>query len=231
MASGAHSGLRVNQAVWSKRPTYEEILRDMETDYKVKLPDRVALQFYDSFAMTQFRELQQQTNESEAQKDEHRQEAVAQAANAEGVGRHELGQFVHQLHQQSKSANTELINGLNASAEHHRRTSQEQAAAFARQMAEEQLRMDSRMRTVQSSIDALATQPRVPEARAPPVQGTDELRMHVDDTASRILGHQGQQFGQLSQHLGGLTSEMVRNMREQNGHLSEMLHHLAQGQQ
>ena len=48
------SGL--SQALWSKRPTYEEILRDMDTDYKVRLPDRVALQFYDSFAMTQFRE-------------------------------------------------------------------------------------------------------------------------------------------------------------------------------
>ena len=68
------------------------------------------------------------------------------------------------------------------------------------------------MRTVQSSIEALANQPRVPEARAPPVQGTDELRMHVDDTAARILGEQGRQIGQLGQHLGGLSSEMVRNM-------------------
>ena len=79
--------MTINQAVWSKRPTYEEILRDMETDYKVKLPDHVALQSYDSFAMTQFREMQQQTNESEAQNDEHRREAVVTAAAGEGVGR------------------------------------------------------------------------------------------------------------------------------------------------
>ena len=84
------SGLQLNQAMWSKRPTYEEILRDMDKDYKVRLPDRVALQFYDSFAMTQFREMQQQTDESEAQKDEHRQTAFATAAADEGVGRHEL---------------------------------------------------------------------------------------------------------------------------------------------
>ena len=90
------------QALWSKRPTYEEILRDMETDYKVKIPDRVALQFYDSFAMTHFRELQQQTNESEVQKDEHRREAVVSAAADEGVGRQELQQFANQLHQQSQ---------------------------------------------------------------------------------------------------------------------------------
>ena len=42
--------MTINQAVWSKRPTYEEILRDMDKDYKVRLPGRVALQFYDSFA-------------------------------------------------------------------------------------------------------------------------------------------------------------------------------------
>ena len=108
------SGL--SQAVWSNRPTYEEILRDMETDYKVRLPDRVALQFYDSFAMTQFIEMQQQTNESAAQKDEHRREAVVSAAADEGVGRQELQQFANQLHQQSQQVNAELINNLNASA-------------------------------------------------------------------------------------------------------------------
>ena len=72
--------MTINQAVWSKRPTYEEILRDMEKDFKVRLPDRVALQFYDSFAMTKFRELQQEPTEGEAQKDEHKREAVVQAA-------------------------------------------------------------------------------------------------------------------------------------------------------
>ena len=63
---------RFNPALWSKRPTYEEVLRDLSQDYKVRLPDRVALQSYDSFAMTKFRALQQQTTESEEQKDEHR---------------------------------------------------------------------------------------------------------------------------------------------------------------
>ena len=90
MASGVH----INQALWSKRPTCEEILRNM-TDYRVKLPDRVALQFYDSCAMPQFREMQQQTNESEAQKDEHRRDAVVTAAANEGVGRQELQHFAN----------------------------------------------------------------------------------------------------------------------------------------
>ena len=47
--------MTIDQAVWSKRPTYEEILRDMDKDYRVRLPDRVALQFYDSFATTRLR--------------------------------------------------------------------------------------------------------------------------------------------------------------------------------
>ena len=140
-----------NQALWSKRPTYGEILRYMETDYNVKLPNRVALQFYDSFAMTHFREMQEQTNESEAQKDEHRREAVVSAAADEGVGRQELQQFANQLHQQGQHVNAELINNLNASAEHHRRGLEEQAAAFARQMAHERLLADNRMRTVQAT--------------------------------------------------------------------------------
>ena len=80
--------MTINQALWTKHPTYEEILRDMEKDYKVSLPDRVALQFYDSFAMTKFREMQEATTEGEAQKDEHRREAVVQAASDQGVGTH-----------------------------------------------------------------------------------------------------------------------------------------------
>ena len=71
--------------------------------------------------MTKFREMQQATNESEVQKDEHRREAVVQAASDQGVGRQELQQFVDQLHQQSSRANAELRGHLDASAEHHRR--------------------------------------------------------------------------------------------------------------
>ena len=79
--------MTVNQAQWSQRPAYEDMLCDVEKDYKVRLPDWVALQFYDSFAMAQFRQLQQQTNESEAQKDEHRLGACVASAVGEGARR------------------------------------------------------------------------------------------------------------------------------------------------
>ena len=36
---------------------HEAMLRDIEKGYKVKLPDRVALSFYDSFAHTQFQQM------------------------------------------------------------------------------------------------------------------------------------------------------------------------------
>ena len=59
----------VNTVEWSKRPTYEQILRDIDTDYKVKLPDRTAVQFYDSFAMSEFRNMQQEIEGSKIQAD------------------------------------------------------------------------------------------------------------------------------------------------------------------
>ena len=52
----------------------------------------------------------------------------------------------------------------------------------------------------------------MPEARAPPTQGNDEIRMHVDDTIARILGEHGRQFNAFGQHMSGLSGEMVRNL-------------------
>ena len=183
----------------------------------MRLPYREALQFDDSFEMAHFRELQQQTNDSEAQKDEHRREAVVTAAADEGVGRQELQQFANQLHQQSQHVNEGLINNLNASAAHARRGLEEQAAAFARQMAQERLMADNRMRMVHINIDALANQPRVPEARAPPTQGNNDKMMHMDDTVAQILGEHGRQSSAsghaFGQHMSGLSGEMVRRNR------------------
>ena len=57
---------------WVKRPTYEEIVRDLEKDYKVKLPDRAALNFYGSFAHTQFQAMQNQISTSQQNVDDAR---------------------------------------------------------------------------------------------------------------------------------------------------------------
>ena len=116
----------VNTVEWSKRPTYEQILRDIDTDYKVKLPDRTAVQFYDSFAMSEFRNMQQEIGGSKIQADTNRDEAMTQAAAEEGVSRQELVQFANHLNQQSTAANAELLQSLERTADSHRQTIQQQ---------------------------------------------------------------------------------------------------------
>ena len=70
-----------------KRPTYEEVVKDIEKDYKVKLPHRVALHVHDSFAMAQFREQQQAIVEGQQSADEARDQAMTQAADETGIGK------------------------------------------------------------------------------------------------------------------------------------------------
>ena len=76
----------------------------------VKLPDRVAPNFYDSFAMTQFREQQAALNGHADASDQHRDEAMRQAAGEAGDGptRHEFMQFAQQMASQAQGANATL---------------------------------------------------------------------------------------------------------------------------
>ena len=142
--------------MWTKRPTYEEVLGELERDYVVKLPDRVALNFYDSFAMGQFREQQAALNEHGAAADQHRGAAMETAAEENGVSKHEFMQFAKQVHEQSTGANAELQRGLQESAESHRRGLQQQADEFGRQLAEERVRNDQRDQLVRQSMADLA---------------------------------------------------------------------------
>ena len=72
---------------WTKRPTHEEVLKTVDKDFKVKLPDRTALSFYDSFAMGQFREMQQQIANSQQATDAGRDHAMTQAAEEQDTTR------------------------------------------------------------------------------------------------------------------------------------------------
>ena len=133
--------------MWTKRPTYEEALGQTGADYVRKLPDRVALQFYDLFAMTQFRGQQQAIDAHQANADEFRDEAMRQAAAETGDGgvtKHELKQFAQQLNSQSQDVSKQLQQGLQRSAQEHQRGLQRQAEEFGRQMAEERVRGDER---------------------------------------------------------------------------------------
>ncbi len=73
--------------LWTNKPTYEEVLQQIEKGYKVKLPNLVALEFHDSFAMPKFREQQQMITTHGAAADEQRDEAMGQAAAESGIGK------------------------------------------------------------------------------------------------------------------------------------------------
>ena len=162
--------------MWTKRPTYEEVLQQLEKDYVVKLPNRVALDFYDSFTMTQFREQQAALNQHAAAADENRDEAMRQTAGEEGPTRHEFMQFAQQMASQAQGANATLQQGLQQSAEHHQQSLQQQAAEFGRQLAEERVRQDQRDQFVQQQMAELTKQRQTPPAPTPPVPGMDEIR-------------------------------------------------------
>ena len=153
--------------MWTKRPTYEEVLKQLEKDYVVKLPNRVALDVYDSFTMTQFREQQAALNQHAAGADENRDEATRQTAGEEGPTRHEFMQFAQQMASQAQGANATLQAGLQQSAEHHQQSLQQQATEFGRQLAEERVRQDQRDqfctaangRTCQTASNSISTRP------------------------------------------------------------------------
>ena len=48
--------MAVDTGLWYKVPKYEDVVKAIEHDYKVKLPERTALQFWDSFALSQYKE-------------------------------------------------------------------------------------------------------------------------------------------------------------------------------
>ena len=89
---------------WTKTPTYEEIAADLEKDYKVKLPDRVALNFYDSFAHTQFQQMQHDISTSQQNVDNARDHAMSMAADDSDTSRHAILQHAAQMQQQNSAA-------------------------------------------------------------------------------------------------------------------------------
>ena len=103
--------------LWTKKPTYEEVLQQLEKDYKIKLPNRVALEFYDSFAMSKFREQQQMITTHGAAADEQRDEAMGQAAAESGIGKQGLLSFAQQMNQQSQHVNEQLRRDMRDTAD------------------------------------------------------------------------------------------------------------------
>ena len=131
---------------WTKRPTYEEILRDLEKGYKVKLPDRVALNFYDSFAHTQFQQIQHNISISQQNVDNARDHAMSMAADDEDTSRQAILQHATQMRQQNSAALQEAQRLNSQMAEAHERSRQQQAEEMAKLVAHQQIQRDNRDR-------------------------------------------------------------------------------------
>ena len=207
--------------MWTKRPTYEEVLQVISKDYVRKLPDRVALQFYDSFAMTQFREQQAAINAHASNADQYRDEAMRQAAAETGEGgggvtKHEFMQFAQQLNSQSQDVNRQLQQGLQQSAQEHQRGLQRQAEEFGRQMVEERIRSDQRSEFVAKQIAELAKTRDIPQVPTPKVPGTEEIKKAAQETANQIRGDSAGMFAQFSQGLAQQLGEAIRGMHGQS---------------
>ena len=183
---------------WVKRPTYEEVAKEIEKDYKVKLPNRVALHFHDSFALAQFREQQQAIMEGQRSADEARDEAMTQAADENGIGRRELLEFAQQLGQQNSAAISQLQAQHAASTASDRRAAEAQAESFARQLAEHQVRADNRERLLQRALEELRQHPQIPAAPVPAAPNAEAIRDAVRQTADQIHGRMSQDIRALA---------------------------------
>ena len=152
---------------WTKRPTYEEILADLDKDYKVKLPDRVAVNFYDSFAHTQFQQMQSQISTSQTNIDSSRDHAMSMQADDSDTSKHAIFQAAAQMQQQNSAALQEAQRLNSQMAETHERSRQQQAEETAKLIAHQQIDSDNRDRMHQKIIEDLkiikkSLQPQVP---------------------------------------------------------------------
>ena len=217
---------------WTKRPTYEEILQDLEKDYKVKLPDRVALSFYDSFAHAQFQQMQQSVQASQQNVDAARDHAMTMAADDESTSRHAILQHAAQMQQQNSAALQEAQR-LNAQlTETHERSRQQQAEEMARLIAQQQVERDNRDRMHQKVIEDLQKHPKVAPTPIPPPppDNTAAIQNAVRETATAIRGQAAEERDRMYSGMANTVGEMVRNMQDAHKQgFSELLNNLSRG--
>ena len=140
---------------WTKGPTHEEMLADLDKYYKVKLPNRVAINFYDPFAHTQFQHMQSQISTSQANVDSARDHAMSMAADDSDTSKHAIFQAAAQMQQQNSAALQEAQRLNSQMAETHERSRQQQAEEMAKLIAHHQIERDNRDRMHQKIIEDL----------------------------------------------------------------------------
>ena len=219
---------------WEKKPTYEEIIRDLEKDCKVKLPDRVALNFYDSLAHThtQFQQMQQSISTSQQNIDEARDHAMSMAADEQDTSRHAILQHAAQMQQQNSAALQEAQR-LNAQLqERHERSRQQQAEEMAKLIAQQQVERDNRDRMHQKVTEDLQKHPKVAPTPLPPPtpDNTAVIQNAVRETANAIRGQAVEERDRMYAGMANTVGELVRNMQDAHKQgVSELLNNLNRG--
>ena len=166
-----HERTSLDLGLWTRVPKYDEVARAIQKDYKVKLPERTALTFWDSFALGRYRAMvgglegAQEAGRAHQQMEAAMEEAAGQE---EGVTRRELVALMSQLQAQSTSAAQTLQRDLEQSTQAQRRALQEQGDQFAQALAEESQRADRRERAAQQAAQALREAPQTAPSLAPP---------------------------------------------------------------
>ena len=234
--------MTVDTGLWFKVPKYEDVVKAIEKDYKVKLPERTALQFWDSFALSQYRDQVAELQAGEEARHDHQamEASVQQAAEEQGLTRRELSTYLTHLQAQNSSAVQELQRQLGEQTAAHQRALQEQGTQFATQLAQESQRADRREAAARQAMQALREAPQTAPSLAPPpsqpqqvvnnyrtthvqqIQGSDDVEQQRarDQELSVLREGQG--------HMGRAIGEMVRHMQSEGANVRQILGSLAQ---
>ena len=164
------NGDTVDPRLFRKKPTYNEILDLIARDEdKVELPERIGVQFFDSFAMGQYKDMLQESAAGTQAVAEHSamDAAMTQAATQEeGVSRQELLGFMRDLNAQNTNAHATLAQSLQANIDGHRRQTEQQASSIAQELATHSRQQHERHKIIEELRKSLAANTAL--ASAPP---------------------------------------------------------------
>jgi hypothetical protein len=249
----------VDPRLFRKKPTYNEILDLIERDEdKVELPERIGVQFFDSFAMGQYKEMLQESAAGTQAVAEHQamDAAMTQAATQEeGVSRQELLGFMRDLNAQNTNAHATLAQSLQANIDGHRRQTEQQASSIAQELATHSRRQDERDKIIEELRKSLAANTAPASAPLPTPQVTQEIHTHYHQHQASLQPAVPQTMGsdpqlmQLMQQaqassdqrlnaqtsvlheMGSYLGSAIRHMQSQGVGVAQILEHVAQNRQ
>ena len=249
----------VDPRLFRKKPTYTEILNLIEQDAdKIELPERIGVQFFDSFAMGQYKEMLQDAATGTQAVAEHNamDAAMTQAATQEeGVSRQELLGFMRDLNAQNTNAHATLAQSLQNNIDGHRRQTEQQASSIAQELATHSRRQDERDKIIEELRKSLAANTAPASAPLPTPAVTQEIHTHYHQHQQSLVPSVPQTTGadpalvnllaqaqsQSDQRLNAQTSVLhqmgsylgsaIRHMQSQGSSVTQILEHVAQNRQ